>query len=189
MAVTMTEAELRRRLPPGLTHARLAAPRHKPAAVLIPLEPERGVWLTRRGAEMPSHAGQVSFPGGKIEPQDGSPEAAALREAREEIGLDPGCVEVLGRMDDHVTLTGFHIAPVIGLVPKGVKLQAAPDEVEEVFCLPFAVLLDPVLPHRRRAVLRGLELEFSIWPHPDHVIWGASGEILRRLARRLRGEE
>jgi len=61
--------------------------------------------------------------------------------------------------------------------------------VEEVFCLPFEELLDPALPHRRRAVLRGLELEFSIWPHPDHVIWGATGEILRRLARRLRGEE
>jgi len=185
--VSLTEAELRRRLPPGLEHARLSAPRHKPAAVLIPLEPERGVWLTRRAAKMPSHAGQVSFPGGKIEPQDGSPEAAALREAREEIGLDPGCVEVLGRMDDYVTQTGFHIAPVIGLVPKGVKLQAAPDEVEEIFCLPFEVLLDPALPCHRYAVQRGHEHDFYVWPHPDHVIWGATGRMLRQLAQRLRG--
>jgi 8-oxo-dGTP pyrophosphatase MutT (NUDIX family) len=189
LAVTLTEAELRRRLPPGAAHAKVAAPKHKPAAVLVALEPERGVWLTRRAAAMPSHAGQVSFPGGKIEPQDGSAEAAALREAQEEIGLDPGCVEILGRMDDHVTLTGFHIAPVIGLVPKNVKLQAEPDEVEEIFCLPFEVLLDPALPRRRRAVMRGRELAFYIWPHPDHVIWGATGEILRRLALRLRGEE
>jgi 8-oxo-dGTP pyrophosphatase MutT (NUDIX family) len=189
LAVTLTEAELRRRLPPGVAHARLAAPKHKPAAVLVALEPERGVWLTRRAAAMPSHAGQVSFPGGKIEPGDDSPEAAAQREAREEIGLDPGRVEILGRMDDHVTLTGFHIAPVLGLVPRNVKLQAEPGEVEEVFCLPFEVLLDPALPQRRRVVMRGRELVFSVWPHPDHVIWGATGEILRCLARRLRGEE
>lgn len=187
--MTLTEAALRRRLPSGVSHARLAAPKHKPAAVLVALEPERGVWLTRRGAAMPSHAGQVSFPGGKIEPGDASPEAAALREAQEEIGLDPGCVEILGRMDDHVTLTGFHIAPVIGLVPKDVQLRPEPGEVEEVFCLPFEVLLDPALPHRRRAEIRGRELVFHIWPHPDHVIWGATGEILRRLALRLRGEE
>jgi len=185
--VTLSAEELRRLLPPGLARLRAVPERHRPAAVLIPLEPERGVWLTRRGAKMSSHAGQAAFPGGKIEPQDASPEAAALREAQEEIGLDPGCVEILGRMDDHVTRSGFHIAPVIGLVPRGVRLTAEPGEVEEIFCLPFAELLDPALPQRRRAVLHGMELEFSVWPHPDHVIWGATGEILRQLALRLRG--
>lgn len=182
----MDEAALRRLLPPGLAHNRLEAARNRPAAVLVALEPERGVWLTRRSSAMPSHAGQVSFPGGKIEPGDASVAAAALREAREEIGLDPACVELLGRMDDYITGTGFHIAPVVALVPRGVALVAAPGEVAELFCLPFSVLLDPDMPRLRRAQWRGEARDFYVWPHEDHVIWGATGEILERLAARLR---
>jgi 8-oxo-dGTP pyrophosphatase MutT (NUDIX family) len=154
--------------------------------VLVGLEPERGVWLTRRTAALPHHAGQVSFPGGKIEMGDASPEAAALREAQEEIGLDPACVEILGRMDDLVTLTGFHIVPVLALLPPAPCFHPDSDEVAAVFCLPFATLLDPALPCRRRAMIRGREMTFNVWPHPDHVIWGATAEILRRLAGKLR---
>ena len=94
--------------------------------MLVPLEPERGVWLTRRSALVPNHAGQVSFPGGKIEAYDASVEAAALREAAEEIGLDPAGTEILGRMDDFITGTGFHIAPVVALVPKKRALYRSP---------------------------------------------------------------
>jgi 8-oxo-dGTP pyrophosphatase MutT (NUDIX family) len=184
----MTEAELRRRLPVGVAHHSLARGGYRPAAVLIPLEPERGVWLTRRSVQMPNHAGQVSFPGGKIEAGDASVEAAALREAVEEIGLDPARTEILGRMDDYVTATGFHIAPVLALVKPGVAFVAAPGEVQEVFCLPFEALLDPDLPQRRHAVWRGVEREFWVWPHEAHVIWGATAEILWHLAARLRGE-
>jgi 8-oxo-dGTP pyrophosphatase MutT (NUDIX family) len=184
----MTEEELRRFLPPGLVHNRLEAAQNRPAAVLVPLEPERGVWMTRRSAKMPSHAHQVSFPGGKIEPGDASAEAAALREAWEEVGLNPDEAEILGRMDDYVTSTGFHIVPVVALVPKGVRLVAAPREVQEVFRLPFETLLDKDQPRLRRAFLRGTAYEFLVWPHERHVIWGATAAILYKLAKRLRGE-
>jgi 8-oxo-dGTP pyrophosphatase MutT (NUDIX family) len=182
----VNEAELRRRLPPGLAHNRLNLEEHRPAAVLIPLEPERGVWLTRRSTQMPSHAGQVSFPGGKIERYDLSPEAAALREAAEEIGLDPMRAEVLGRMDDFITGTGFHISPVVALVPRDTVFKPALGEVQEIFCLPFEALLDAKLPRRRRAFWRGAERDFWVWPHEDHVIWGATAQILLNLAMRLR---
>ncbi len=182
----MNEAELRRRLPPGLAHNRLSLAENRAAAVLVPLEPGRGVWLTRRSGAMLNHAGQVSFAGGKVDPGDATVEDAALREAREEIGLDPAGVEILGRLDDHITGTGFHITPVVALVPRDVVLHVASDEVVEVFCLPFAMLLDPALPRERRAVLDGAVRVFHAWPHERHVIWGATGEILRKLAMQLR---
>jgi 8-oxo-dGTP pyrophosphatase MutT (NUDIX family) len=187
MAEMMDEAALRRLLPPGLAHNALAAAANRPAAVLVPLEPERGVWLTRRSARMSAHAGQVSFPGGKIEAGDASVEAAALREAAEEIGLNPAQADVLGRMDDCITGTGFHIAPVIALVPQNVRFMPDPREVEDVFCLPFTALLDPALPQQRHAVRRGADYKFWVWPHEEHVIWGATARILLSLAQRLRG--
>jgi 8-oxo-dGTP pyrophosphatase MutT (NUDIX family) len=182
----MTAAELRARL------GGLAPPPAKivgrPSAVLIPIEPEAGVWLTRRTNDLPNHAGQVSFPGGKIDPADASPEAAALREAHEEIGLDRAEVEVLGRLDDYITGTGFFITPVTALVPRDPVLVAAASEVADIFRLDFDVLLDPAAPQRREAVLRGVSRNFWVWPHPDHVIWGATAEILVRLAKVLRGD-
>jgi 8-oxo-dGTP pyrophosphatase MutT (NUDIX family) len=184
----MNEAELRRRLPSGLAHNHLAPGGHRLAAVLIPLEPERGVWLTRRSALLPNHAGQVSFPGGMIEAYDESVEAAALREAKEEIGLDPAQAEILGRMDDFVTGTGFHISPVIALVPRNVAFVATPDEVQDIFCLPFDVLLDNTLPKLRLGSWRGQMHEFVVWPHETQVIWGATAKILLNLALRLREE-
>ena len=166
----------------------------KQAAVLVPfvLGPAPGVLLTKRAASLSSHAGQVSFPGGRIDPCDASPEAAALREAEEEIGLDPARVEVLGRLASYVTGSGFCIMPILGLLPPGValdELSLCPSaaEVETVFELPLAVLLDPDAPQRRRAQFRGRWREFWVWPHPDHFIWGATAGILVNLAARLRG--
>lgn len=173
--------------------ADLATPRLLPAAVLVPfvLGAVPGVLLTKRTAHLSSHPGQVAFPGGRIEAQDASAEAAALREAGEEIGLDPARVELLGRLTDYVTGTGFRITPVLGLLPQGVALEAlslrpSAEEVDAVFELPLAVLLDPAAPQRRRAHFRGRWREFWVWPHAEHYIWGATAGILVNLAARLR---
>src|SRR6516165_2427345 len=155
----MNEAELRARLPEGLAHRQESLEGHRAAAVLVALEPGFGVWLTRRSPRMLHHAGQVAFPGGKLDPGDASAEAAALREAWEEIGLDPASVEILGRLDEHITGTGFHMTPVVALVPPGVEVRIASDEVVDVFCLPFETLLDPSLPYTRQACAEGVGRE------------------------------
>ena len=165
-----------------------------PAAVLVSFVQgaERGILLTKRTAHLNKHAGQVSFPGGRIDPDDPTPEAAALREAQEEVGLDPGLVELAGRLGDYATGTGYRIIPVVGLLPEGLELDdlrltPSPEEVDSVFALPMSVLLDPAAPERRRAYYRGRWREFWVWPHPDHYIWGATAAILVHLAERLRG--
>lgn len=181
---------------PGDDMADIMQPPLKPAAVLVPfvLGPAPGVLLTKRTAHLSSHAGQVSFPGGRIDAEDASPEAAALREAHEEIGLDPAQVEVAGRLPDYVTGTGFRITPILGLLPSGMALamldlHPSEYEVEAVFELPLAVLLDPDAPQRRRAQYRGRWREFWVWPHPEQYIWGATAGILVNLAARLRGPQ
>lgn len=158
------------------------------AAVLVPivLHPEPAVLLTLRAAKMSSHAGQVSFPGGRMEAGE-TPEAAAVREAAEEVGLDPRMPELLGRLPQHVTGTGFRITPVVGLVVPPINLTPEPGEVEEAFELPLSVVLDPVAPERRQAEFRGRMREFWVWPHERHYIWGATAAILVNLARVLRG--
>jgi 8-oxo-dGTP pyrophosphatase MutT (NUDIX family) len=158
------------------------------AAVLVPiiLHPAPTVLLTLRAAKLSSHAGQVSFPGGRIEPGE-TPEAAAVREAAEEVGLDPRLPELLGRLPEHATGTGFRITPVIGLVPPPLNLVADPAEVEEPFELPLSVVLDPAAPERRSAEWKGRRREFWVWPHERHYIWGATAAILVNLAKVLRG--
>ena len=159
-----------------------------PAAVLVPviLGPSPGILLTKRNAHLQKHAGQVSFPGGRIDAEDIDAEAAALREAEEEIALDRAHVEVLGRLADYVTGTGYRITPIVGLIPPDLAYRPAPDEVDTVFELPIGVLLDPDAPRRRRHHVRGIWREYWVWPHPDHYIWGATAAILVHLAQKLR---
>jgi 8-oxo-dGTP pyrophosphatase MutT (NUDIX family) len=159
-----------------------------PAAVLVPviLGPKPGILLTKRNAHLNKHGGQVSFPGGRIDAHDKDAEAAALREAEEEIALDRARVEVLGRMADYVTGTGYIITPILGLLPPGLELRPAPEEVEAVFELPIGVLLDSDAPKRQRHHVRGTWREYWVWPHPDHYIWGATAAILVHLAQKLR---
>jgi 8-oxo-dGTP pyrophosphatase MutT (NUDIX family) len=162
-----------------------------PAAVLVPLilGARPGVLLTRRTQKLRRHAGQVAFPGGRIDPTDADATEAALREANEEIGLDPADVEVIGRLSDYVTGTGYLVTPIVGLLPPGLTFRPAPDEVDAVFELPLSVLLDPDAPERRRAHFRGAWREFWVWPHPEHYIWGATAAILVHLAQVLRAPD
>ena len=161
-----------------------------PAAVLVAVVDgaEPGVLLTKRNERLSHHAGQVSFPGGRIDPDDASPEAAALREAEEEVGLAPGHVELLGRLAPHATGTGFGIVPVVGLVAERVlaELRPHPAEVDELFVLPLSVVTDPAAPRRQRMQRIGEWREFWVWPHARHLIWGATAAILVQLAERLR---
>ena len=160
------------------------------AAVLVPIimEAEPRILLTRRADHLRSHGGQVSFPGGRIDPEDVSPEAAALREAWEEVALDPEAVEVIGRLPLHETGTGFVVTPIVGLVKPDVLLRAAAAEVAAILSLPLTLLLDPSQPTRSRVKLKGGDWhDVWVWPHDDHHIWGATAAILVSLARRLRG--
>jgi 8-oxo-dGTP pyrophosphatase MutT (NUDIX family) len=160
----------------------------KPAAVLVPvvMGETPGILLTKRTSHLAQHAGQISFPGGRIDPEDSGPEAAALREAWEEIGLSAASVEILGRMRNYVTGTGYRITPVLGLVPPDLVFTLSPHEVDAVFELPIPIVLDPDAPRRQRQHVQGTWREYWVWPHPEHYIWGATAAILVDLAERLR---
>ena len=161
-----------------------------PAAVLVPfvLGPAPGVLLTKRTAHLDKHAGQVSFPGGRIDPDGrrrrgcGAARGAGGDRARSRPG------HLLGRIGDFLTGSGFRITPVIGLLPPGLTFVPSPDEVEAVFELPLSVLLDPDAPRLRPREVRGRRRDFWVWPHPEHYIWGATAAILVHLARALRAQ-
>lgn len=174
-----------------------------PASVLVPLvvRPHLGdavsVLFTRRTAHLKSHAGQVSFPGGRREASDEHDIATALREAREEVALDPSRVEVVGQLPPYLTATGFQVTPVVGLVQAhrhesaGLDLTADPNEVDEIFEVPLSFLMDPAN-HRRHQVDVGdrtLSYYAMPWREPgrddDHFIWGATAAMLRNLYRFL----
>jgi 8-oxo-dGTP pyrophosphatase MutT (NUDIX family) len=159
------------------------------AAVLVPLvlRPEPTILLTLRSARLTSHAGQVSFPGGRMEAGE-TPEQAALREAQEEVGLDPAVPVLLGRLPTLLTGTGYCVTPVVALLRPPFDLRHDPGEVAEAFEYPLTRLLDPAAPERRSQEFRGRMREFWVWPHERHYIWGATASMLVTLAAVLRDQ-
>ena len=178
---------------PGLTaeasrnYRRYFPPQAIPAAVLMPLveRPELSVLLTQRATELRNHAGQISFPGGRIEGGDAGPREAALREAHEEIGLDERFVSVVGYLPDHVVMTGFRVTPVVAFVRPGFELLLDAREVTDTFEVPLDYVFDPAN-HQlrlRRSGFTGEEVEFCDIPYGERNIWGATAGMLLTLYR------
>lgn len=166
-------------IPPGTPY--------KDAAVLIAIcaRTPLTVLLTERTPHLSAHAGQIAFPGGKIDPGDRDATAAALREANEEIGLDASLVEPLGYLDPYRTSTGYLITPVVALVEPNFAVAANPTEVADVFEVPLAFLMDQTNHRIESRQWRGAERRFYAMPYNQHYIWGATAGIIRSLSRRL----
>jgi 8-oxo-dGTP pyrophosphatase MutT (NUDIX family) len=197
-------ARLRFEVPPGLTDASvvpvsgdqgtdrmlqiLAQEKPiRPAAVLIPVvdHPKPTVILTQRSAHLNDHAGQISFPGGKIDPTDASPLDAALREAEEEIGLSREFIEPIGYLDLYGTSFGFRILPTVARVKPGFSLRISAAEVDDAFEVPLSFLMDPANHQLHSKAFRGIERTFYAMPFEERYIWGATAGILRVLYERI----
>jgi 8-oxo-dGTP pyrophosphatase MutT (NUDIX family) len=158
------------------------------AAVLIPVvdrAEEATVILTQRAEKLRSHSGQVAFPGGRIDPTDVSAEHAALRETYEEIGLPAASIEVIGRMPDYVTGSGYRIVPVVGVVRPGFELVINEHEVDAAFEVPLSFLMNAANHRRESSVWQERERFYYTMPFGDRFIWGATAGIIRTLYERL----
>lgn len=163
-------------------------PAATPASVLVPIvaHPQGlTVLFTQRTTHLKAHSGQVSFPGGRAEPGDASPEFTALRESEEEIGLRPGRVEILARLPDYHTRTGYRVTPIVGLLTPPLELVADPREVAEVFEVPLRFLLDPRNHRRQSREFKGRTVGFYEMKFEERTIWGATAGMLVNLYRHL----
>ena len=159
------------------------------AAVLVPVVAHAAptVLLTQRTEHLPSHAGQVAFPGGKVEPGDADAIATALREAHEEIGLEAGFIRPLGYLDALRTHTGFHVDPVVALVEPGFTLTPDAREVADVFEVPLAFLMDPANHDKQIRMRDGRRRDFYAMPYNGRLIWGVTAAMIRNMHMRLFG--
>jgi 8-oxo-dGTP pyrophosphatase MutT (NUDIX family) len=154
------------------------------AAVLVPLVDRPGgltVLLTQRTAHLNSHAGQISFPGGRVEPDDASHEAAALRETEEEIGVPADRIEIIGRLDYYVVRSGYRVTPVVAFVNPPFEIRADPFEVADVFEVPLGFILDRKNHETGTRTHDGVERSFYVLPYEDRYIWGATAGMLVNL--------
>ena len=176
------------RFNPGHPRLALNGARLRPAAVLVPIVDhgsEATVLLTKRAETLRNHTGQVAFPGGRIDATDPTPEHAALRETQEEIGLSDTFIDVVGRMPDYVSGTGYRIAPVLAVVRPGFHLSLNPHEVDAAFEVPLRFLMDPANHRQERRVWNDLEWMFYEMPYGEKYIWGVTAGIIRTLYERL----
>ena len=158
------------------------------AAVLVPLVDHgahSNILLTQRTQAMRTHSGQVAFPGGAIDPEDGSAEVAAMREAEEEIGLPRSFVEPVGRLPHYLTVSGFRITPVLAVVREDYPMTINRHEVDDAFEVPFSFLMNPDNHIRESRVWEGKERHFYTMPYGERYIWGVTAGILRTLYERL----
>ncbi|MCB1479766.1 MAG: CoA pyrophosphatase [Tepidamorphaceae bacterium] len=173
-------------LNPGTPPGFLAKSKRR-AAVMVPLIERAGavnVILTTRTEHLPNHAGQISFPGGKIDDTDDGPLAAALREAHEEIGLDPAMADPAGYLDLYETSTGFRIVPTVAVIAPAFIPVPEPGEVANVFEVPLSFLMDPANHQRGSREWQGRPRYFYAMPFGEHYIWGATAGIIRNLYNR-----
>ncbi len=174
-------------LNPGLRDM-FVRPKLRDAAVLIPVVDHSDgatVILTQRTQALRNHSGQIAFPGGKIDPEDPSPEDAALREADEEIGLTGAHVDVIGRLPDYVSGSGYRIAPVLSVVRPGFALTINPDEVDAAFEVPLSFLMDPANHRQQSRTWNNQRRYFYEMPFGERYIWGVTAGIIRTLYERL----
>ncbi len=158
------------------------------AAVLVAFQMIKGqphIILTKRATALKNHPGQIAFPGGKVDAEDIDAIGAALREAREEIGLPPSQVEVLGCLAPHITITGFRITPIIGIINGNFPLKAEQSEVDEIFMVPFSILSNPQNYYICARRYFGESRSYYTVPYGPYYIWGATARMLRGLAERL----
>lgn len=161
----------------------------RPAAVLVPVvdRSEPAVILTLRTSHLPNHAGQIAFPGGKIDPHDDGPLAAALREAEEEIGLSRALIEPLGYLDLYLTFSGFRILPVVARVKPDYALTLNAQEVDDAFEVPLAFLMGPENHQKHSRDWKGITRHYYAMPYQERYIWGVTAGILRNLYERIYG--
>jgi 8-oxo-dGTP pyrophosphatase MutT (NUDIX family) len=176
----------------GDGHTRWRPEQLRRAAVLVPVVSREGdlsVLLTRRTAHLHDHAGQISFPGGRAEPHDPTAAATALRETEEETGIAPAHVEVLGELSEYVTVTGYRVTPVVGLVRAPFELRPDSFEVAEVFEVPLPFLLDPANHQRNAVAVAGYRRHYYAVPYRGYYIWGATAGMLMNLHAHLTAAE
>jgi 8-oxo-dGTP pyrophosphatase MutT (NUDIX family) len=168
-----------------------AEPPYKRAAVLVglvPREDDFGVLLTLRPETMARHAGQVAFPGGRIDDADASPLAAALREAHEEVGVDPAGARMIGQNEPYLTSTGYIVSPFVAVLPADFTPTPDPREVADVFETPLSFLMNPANHQRHERMFMGALRAYYAMPHNDRYIWGATAGMIKALYDRIYAE-